>query len=127
MMKIPSLLKLAPPIAIGAVAAAWLISTAEPPARIEQSERSVVAHTVTAEMTRVRTTVRGYGNVQAARNWEAVAEVAGTVVWRHPDLNTGNVIAEGTKVLQIDPTAYELAVAQAEADLAALEADAGIR
>ena len=124
MMKIPSLLKLAPPIAIGAVAAAWLISTAEPPARIEQSERSVVAHTVTAEMTRVRTTVRGYGNVQAARNWEAVAEVAGTVVWRHPDLNTGNVIAEGTKVLQIDPTAYELAVAQAEADLAALEADA---
>lgn len=123
-MKIPRLLKLAPPIALGVGAAAWLISTAEPPARIDQSERSVVARIVIAEMTRVRATVRGYGNVQAARNWEAVAEVPGTIVWRHPDLETGNVITEGTKVLRIDPTGYELAIAQAEADLAALEADA---
>ena len=122
-MKIPRLLKLAPPVAIGVGAAAWLISTAEPPARIDQSERSVVARIVIAEMTRVRTTVRGYGNVQAARNWEAVAEVAGTIVWRHPNLETGNVVSEGTKVLRIDPTGYELAIAQAEADLAALEAD----
>ena len=88
-MKIPRLLKLAPPIALGVGAAAWLISTAEPPARIDQSERSVVARIVIAEMTRVRATVRGYGNVQAARNWEAVAEVPGTIVWRHPDLETG--------------------------------------
>ncbi|WP_417727696.1 efflux RND transporter periplasmic adaptor subunit [Roseovarius sp.] len=123
-MKIPRLLKLAPPIALGIGAAAWLISTAEPPARKEQSERSVVARIVITEMTRVRSTVRGYGNVQAARNWEAVAEVAGTVVWRHPDLEAGNVITEGTKVLRIDPTGYELAIAQAEADLTALEADA---
>lgn len=123
-MKIPGLLKLAPPVALGIGAAAWLISTTEPPARIDQTERSVVAHIVVAEMTPVRTTVRGYGNVQAARNWEAVAEVAGTVVWRHPDLETGNVVTEGTKVLRIDPTGYELAIAQAEADLAALEADA---
>lgn len=122
-MKIPRLLKLVPPIALGVGIAAWLISTGEPPARVEQSERSIVARTVTAQSTRVRTLVRGYGNVQAARNWEAVAEVAGTVVWRHPDLDTGNVILQGTKVLEIDPTTYELAIAQAEADLAALEAD----
>lgn len=123
-MKAPILLKLVPPIALGLATAAWLVSTAEAPARIDQSEHSVVARIVIAEMTRVRTTVRGYGNVQAARNWEAVAEVAGTIVWRHPDLETGNVIGEGTKVLRIDPTSYELAIAQAEADLAALEADA---
>lgn len=123
-MIIPRLMKLAPPVVLGLGAAAWFVSTAAPPARMDQTERSVVARIVAAEMTRVRTTVRGYGNVQAARNWEAVAEVAGTVVWRHPDLETGNVIAEGTKVLRIDPTGYELAIAQAEADLAALEADA---
>lgn len=123
-MIIPRLMKLAPPVVLGLGAAAWFVSTAAPPARIDQTERSVVARIVAAEMTRVRTTVRGYGNVQAARNWEAVAEVAGTVVWRHPDLETGNVIAEGTKVLRIDPTGYELAISQAEADLAALEADA---
>ncbi len=122
-MRVPFLLKLLPPIALGLGAAAWLISTAEPPARMKQSERNVVAHIVTAEMTRVRTAVRGYGNVQAARNWEAVAEVAGTVVWRHPDLDTGNIVSKGTTVLRIDPTAYKLSIAQAESDLAALQAD----
>lgn len=123
-MNVPILLKLVPPIALGLATAAWLVSTADTPARMEQPERSVAARTMTAKTTRVRTIVRGYGNANAARNWEAVAEVAGTVVWRHPDLETGNIIAEGTKVLQIDPTVYELAIAQAEADLAALEADA---
>lgn len=122
-MRVPVLLKLLPPIALGLGVAAWLISTAEPPTRIEESERSVVARTMTAEVTSLRTAVRGYGNVQAARNWEAVAEVAGTVVWRHPDLDTGNIVTEGTTVLRIDPTAYELAIAQAESDLAALQAD----
>lgn len=122
-MKIPRMLRLLPPIALGIAVAAWLISTAEPPARMEEGERSVVARTVTAREAPVRTIVRGYGNVRAARSWEAVSEIAGAIVRRHPDLDTGNVIRKGTTVLKIDPTAYELAVAQAEADLAALDAD----
>ncbi len=122
-MRIPRALRLLPPIALGVGVAAWLISTAQPPARIDQTERSVVARTITATEAPLRTVVRGYGNVQAARTWEAVSEIAGTIVWRHPQLDTGNVLREGTKVLKIDPTEYELSKAQAEADLAALSAD----
>lgn len=122
-MKIPFYLKLVPPIAIGAAVAAWLFSMATPPERIAQEERFVVARTIIAESRPVQGTTRGYGNVHASRTWEAVSEVAGAVVWRHPDLDTGNIIVAGTRVLQIDPTGYELAVAQSEADLAALEAD----
>ena len=122
-MRISRGLWLIPPIAFGIGLAIWLISTAEPPARVEQGGRSVVARIITAEAAPVRTIVRGYGNVRAARSWEAISEIAGTVVWRHPDLDTGNVIREGTVVLKIDPTAYELALAEAEADLAALGAD----
>lgn len=122
-MKIPFYLKLVPPIVIGAAVAAWLFSMATPPERIAQAERFVVARTIIAESRPVQIVTRGYGNVHASRTWEAVSEVAGTVAWRHPDLDTGNIIAAGTRVLQIDPTGYELAVAQAEADLAALEAD----
>lgn len=122
-MKIPLGLRLAVPVLFGVGIAAWLVSTAEPPARTETAERRVVARTVTAEAVPVRPLVRGYGNVKAARSWEAVAEVAGTVTWHHPDLDAGNIVPEGTKVLQIDPTAYELAIAQAEADLDALRAD----
>ena len=122
-MKMPRGWRIVPPIVIGVGIAAWLISTSEPPARMETAGRSVVARTILAEAVPVRTVVRGYGNVKAARNWEAIAEVAGTVVWRHPDLDAGNIIAEGTRVLQIDPTAYKLAIAQSEADLDALGAD----
>lgn len=122
-MKIPRGLRLVPPILLGIGVAVWLISTAEPPARSETAEHSVVARTFTATAKPVHVVVRGYGNVRAARSWEEVAEVAGSIVWRNPDLEAGNVLEEGTKVLQIDPTAYELAVAQAKADLAALDAD----
>lgn len=122
-MQISRLLLLVPPVVIGLAAAAWLISSAEPPDRIEKGERSVVARILTAQSAPVATIVRGYGNVQAARSWEAVSEVAGEVAWRHPQLDTGNVIPAQTRVLQIDPTTYDLAISQAEADIAVLEAD----
>lgn len=122
-MKIPRGVRLLPPIALGLGVAVWLVFAAEPPARVDEGERSVVARTIRAEEAPVRAVVRGYGNVQAARRWEAVSEIAGTIVWRHPDLDTGNVIEAGTTALRIDPTAYDLALAQAEADLAALRAD----
>ncbi|GAA6199850.1 acriflavin resistance protein [Aquicoccus sp. SU-CL01552] len=122
-MKIPRVLRLLPPIALGVAAAAWFISHAEPPARVDDAGRSIAARTMIASAEPVRTVVRGYGNVQAARSWEAVSEVAGTIVWRHPDLETGNMLEEGTAALKIDPSAYELAVAQAEADLSTLQAD----
>lgn len=114
---------LLPPVAMGVGIAVWLISTAEPPGRVAEQERSFVARTTTAELAPIRTVVRGYGDVQAARSWEATSEVAGSIVWRHPELEPGNVLRQGTQVLQIDPTPYELAIAQAEADLAALDAD----
>jgi len=115
--------RLLPPVALGIGIAVWLVSTAEPPTRSDEHERSVVARTMTTEVTPVRTVVRGYGNVRAARSWEAISEISGTIIWRHPELDTGNMLRAGTKALKIDPTAYELAVAQAQAELAALEAD----
>ncbi|HEY9040120.1 MAG TPA: HlyD family efflux transporter periplasmic adaptor subunit [Roseovarius sp.] len=122
-MKIARGLGVLLPVALGIAIAAWLISTSEPPARVDERERNAVARTLTAKAVPVRTVVRGYGNVQAARSWEAISEIAGAIIWRHPELDTGNVLREGAKVLKIDPTSYELQVAQAEADLAALEAD----
>ncbi len=122
-MKISRVFRLLPPVAVGVAIAVWLVSTAEPPARKDEHVRSVVAHTILADVTPVHTVVRGYGNVRAARTWEAISEISGTITWRNPELDTGNVLRAGSDALKIDPTAYELAVAQAQADLAALEAD----
>lgn len=122
-MKLARLLRIVPPVVAGIALAAWLVSRAEPPARVAQAERSVAARTVIAAATPVRPVVRGFGIVRPARSWQAVAEISGAVTWRHPELETGNRIAAGTKVLEIDASRYEIALRQAEADIAALDAE----
>lgn len=71
----------------------------------------------------VRTEARGFGQVLPARSWQAVANVGGRITWKRPDLESGNLISQGTRLLQIDPTRYELAEASAKADIAGLEAE----
>ena len=71
----------------------------------------------------LRVEARGYGNVRAARRWQAVARVGGRITQRHPELESGNLIEEGTELLRIDPTRYELAVASAKADVASARSD----
>lgn len=122
-MKRRHLLWLLPPLAVGVGLAAWLIAGSEPPARTPQELRSVTANIQTVEPQAIRPVVRGYGTVRAAQRWQAVAEVAGAITYRHPDLETGKIIPAGTRVLDIDPTRYDFALAQAEADLAALRAE----
>lgn len=122
-MKAARLLRIVPPVAIGIALAVWLVSQAEPPARVEQAERSVTARIITAKAVPVRPVARGYGIVSAAQSWQAVAEVSGAVTYRHPELETGNLIVAGTKVLEIDRSRYEAALNQVQADLAALNAE----
>jgi multidrug efflux pump subunit AcrA (membrane-fusion protein) len=122
-MRFGPVLLLLVPLALGIGIAALLISRAEPPARVEGAERTAAVTTIVVEARPLAPEVRGYGNVRAAERWAAVAEVAGTITWRLPALEPGNILPAGTEVLRIDPSAYELALAQAEADLAALEAE----
>lgn len=111
------------PVALGVVLTAGLVSRAEPPARNAMAERSAAVRTMMVAERPVRPMARGYGTVTPSRTWAAVAEVAGSVVWRSPELETGTLIRAGQVVLRLDPTAYELALAQAEADRAVLRAD----
>jgi len=53
--------------------------------------------------------------------WEAVGEVSGTVVYRHPELQRGAILPAGTELLRIDPTDYRHAVAEIEANIRAAD------
>ncbi len=64
----------------------------------------------------------GYGNVEPGKTWEAVAEVSGKLVAIHPRLKRGAILKADEVLLRIDPTDYELAVAQTEANIQATEA-----
>jgi RND family efflux transporter MFP subunit len=64
---------------------------------------------------------QGYGAVQPARVWSAVAQVSGRIVEIHPQLRNGEILPAGTELFHIDPVDYELNLAQAKASLAELD------
>lgn len=121
-MRLAPLLAL-PPIALGIAAAAWMIRAAPGPAQIDGESPALPVRVRTVAAQDIRPTAKAWGNLRAADTWVAVSEVQGEVIWRHDTLEAGRLIPAGTEVLRIDPTDYELALAQAEADLAALSAE----
>ncbi|GGK51095.1 efflux RND transporter periplasmic adaptor subunit [Salinarimonas ramus] len=111
------------PILAGLTVAAFFVARAPGPEKTQATPSAVAVRVVEARMEEVRPVARGWGNARASETWTAVAEVAGRIVFRHPELESGRLILAGTKVLEIDPADYRLAIAQAEADLAGLEAE----
>ncbi len=70
-----------------------------------------------------RIEARGHGVARPAETWQAIANVSGRVVERHPELDSGTLLREGTPLLALDPSRYRLMLAEAEAELASLAAE----
>lgn len=111
-----------PPVAIGIAIVVWQLQTG---ARPEQSRIEEVSRAVrTIEVAPVAFVPRaiGYGTVTPHRVWEAVAQVSGKIIEKHPDLERGRLIEAGTPILRIDPADYELALARRQANLDSVQA-----
>ena len=92
----------------------------------EYDESVNIAPTVTVievKAVKFRLEVQGFGVSRPAESWQAVANVSGRVVKTHPGLKNGVILPAGTELLAIDPSRYELTIAQANADLASLAAE----
>lgn len=114
---------LVPALALGLGVAAWLVMSGPETARLESEETEVPVTIVIAEARDLSPTAAGYGFSRPARTWSAVAAVRGTVIETHPDFADGRFIPAGEVVLRIDPGDYELSLAEARADLAALQTE----
>jgi multidrug efflux pump subunit AcrA (membrane-fusion protein) len=77
-----------------------------------------------AKIRNLQMSIEGYGRAQSKESWQAVAEVSGRVIYRHPDLEKGKMSPAGTVALKIDPVDYQLKLAQAKSDLKSAIADA---
>lgn len=112
---------LIPPLIIAVAAWIMLPKLTSPPQRTDAAERAVKVRVIQAPgMTFVPRAI-GYGSSQPAQTWEAVAEVAGQVVWLAEELKSGKIVAAGTELLRIDDATYRLALTQAQTQLSALE------
>ena len=114
------------PVALGLAAVGYAVMNREGPQRLPPEERLTPVRVVPAPAVDMVPRALGYGSVTPGRIWEAVGEVSGTVIYRHPELEKGAVLRAGTELLRIDPTDYRLAVAQIEASIRSTEAQLAV-
>jgi multidrug efflux pump subunit AcrA (membrane-fusion protein) len=112
-----------PPIAIGIGIGilVWMAQGRDAPTQTEHGETACPVRVIEALAVELAPSAEGYGPVRPARVWKAVAQVSGRIIEIHPRLRDGEILAAGTELIRIDPIDYELALAQAQAELAKLE------
>ena len=111
-----------PPVLVGVLLIAWQVTSRSAPEQAAPREVARAVRAIAVEAGDYVPRALGYGFVEPGSVWEAMAQVEGKIVYRHPELERGRVLAAGTTILRIDPVVYELAVARAQARLANLAA-----
>jgi RND family efflux transporter MFP subunit len=106
-----------PPVAIGAAVLVWLLNSGAPPEQGTLQEVTRAVRVIEVEPLAFVPRAIGHGTVQPGQVWQAVAQVGGKIVEKHPRLERGRLLEAGSVILRIDPADYELALARAEAGL----------
>ncbi|MGM0701709.1 MAG: efflux RND transporter periplasmic adaptor subunit [Pseudomonadota bacterium] len=107
-------------VALGAALLVLFVANRQAPERQEASAAATPVRVIEARPLAFRLEARGHGVARPAETWQAVANVPGRVVERHPELESGTLLPEDTLLVALDPSRYELAIAEAEAELASL-------
>jgi RND family efflux transporter MFP subunit len=108
-------------IAAGIGGARFLIATKptvnkRPPVKMEPLVRTVILKPKDYTLN-----MPGMGNVVPSREISLEAQVAGEVIYLHPDFTEGGMLPGGTKIVQINPKDYELAIMQKQRALSDAE------
>ncbi|MCP5036843.1 MAG: efflux RND transporter periplasmic adaptor subunit [Rhodobacteraceae bacterium] len=111
-----------PLVAIGAGILAYIVKTSPPPERKPLAERASVVRAIVAESQPIAPQIVGFGLVSPARTYEAIAQVGGSIEWVNPDLEKGAILPAGSELLRLSPADFNLAIAQARANIRAAEA-----
>ncbi len=107
----------------GVLLIALLVFLRERPAHSESNTSPMPLTVIEVQPMPFALTARGFGITRPVQTWQAVANVSGRVVYRHPELNSGTLLPKGTLLLALDPGRYQLAIAETEAELASLRAE----
>ncbi len=100
----------------------WMVKNRKAPEERTEPEKARTVRYITIQETDVVPRAIGYGSVLPDKVWQVVPEVSGRILKVHENFKKGSPIKAGEILVHIDPTEYELAVAQMEADIRNLEA-----
>ncbi|MDZ7668646.1 MAG: efflux RND transporter periplasmic adaptor subunit [Gammaproteobacteria bacterium] len=102
------------PIGLGLIVLMIALLLAPGAPRGREGRAAPLVRVVTVTPADVTPRLTGYGEIRAEHTWQAVAQVPGRMTWRHPELRPGARFPAGTRLVEIDPHDYELAVSRAE-------------
>lgn len=105
-------------VCVGIAGAVIFIKLKKPPQRNEQVALAPLVEVEQLKAQDIQMIVQGYGTVGPKVQVDIIPEVAGKVVYIHPELIVGGLIHANETILRIDPRDYELGVRQAEAAVA---------
>ncbi len=111
-----------PPILAGVAVIAYFVTTKKPPAQAPVEEQVTHVRVIDLQPSEIIPTAIGYGVVRPAKTWNGISQVGGKVIYVHPDFQKGASLAADTIVVKLSPSDYNLAIAQAEANIRSTEA-----
>lgn len=106
-----------PALMIGVIVLVLSIALKPKLAITAAGDNARVVDVIPLQLTNIAPQVTGFGQIRPKQQWSAIAEVTGEILFKSPNLAKGEHVFAGTELLRIDPLKYELALAQAEADL----------
>ncbi|MEL7238455.1 MAG: hypothetical protein AAGK78_06305, partial [Planctomycetota bacterium] len=109
-------------VAVGIYATKWLVGIKTMPAQVPQTRAAPVVTVANVSPTTAENLISENGTIRAARRLSVVPQVGGRVDAVHPEFTAGGTVTGGTRLLEIDRTDYELAKAQADADVQRIQA-----
>ena len=111
-----------PVVVAGALVLTSIVANKKPPALVELAERATAVRVIEAQEMAVSPRLSGFGLIAPSRTYEAIAQVGGTAAYVNPALRKGEILPEGAVLLRLSPEDFNLAIAQARANIRAAEA-----
>lgn len=106
-----------PPVVLGAVILLLAPAMqAEPPKAADTTGKKVV-RVIKVAPRKLQPSVVGYGHTRPQQQWLAQSELEGVVVWESDLFKAGAIVEQGSELMRLDPSSYQLAIARLEAEL----------
>ncbi|MGI9500304.1 MAG: efflux RND transporter periplasmic adaptor subunit [Geminicoccaceae bacterium] len=122
-MSILRKLMILPPLVAGVALVAFALLQKTPPATVDVGETPTSVRVLDIQPQRFLPRVKGFGMVEPARTWHAVAQVAGRIQEINPAFIRGGTVEGGDVLVRIAPETYELAIAQARSQIESAAAE----
>ncbi|MEM1343075.1 MAG: efflux RND transporter periplasmic adaptor subunit [Pseudomonadota bacterium] len=106
----------------GGLAAQHLMATGPDPSRTPPERRARLVTVETVAPALAGPTIEAWGVVEAHRRLILAPEIGGRIEWISPALVPGGVVTAGEELIRLDARDYALALAEAEARVAEIEA-----